>query len=268
MIRKLKYSLLIVLLLIQANCYYNPFVQKILAPDPKEDSSILLGLPLLGGLTPAPFALSIAGQIRNETGAVVSNAELKVIHRSNELEGLDSTVTTDSGGRFFIHLSTGSTTFEVTLLGSTYFTFTLFVSSPQDIRVSEIKGNSNPLEVSSFFAYEPGNQPSFFELTYSIPYNNQILEYTPESFNFYFSDFPQGLGQVQAATWLAENITVIPAISLNNVEIMSESIFISAANFTNGVTYSITLGPGIRSQSGIPLTPRTLLISCLSECGY
>ncbi|MCW7468651.1 carboxypeptidase-like regulatory domain-containing protein [Leptospira kanakyensis] len=266
-IRKLKYSLLLVLLIIQANCYYNPFVQSILVPDPKEDSSFLLGLPLLGGMTPSPFAISITGQIRDETGAAVQNATLTVASRSNGLDGLDSSATTDSGGRFFIHLSTGSTTFAVTKGGSSYFSFTVLISSPLDIRVTEIKDNSSLVEVSSFFAYEPGNQPSFFELTDSDPKHNEIRLSSPEGFSFYFTENVFGPIQGQNELWLAENITVIPSISFDVLSMGVKSFYIGTSNFTSGVTYSLALSQNIRSQSGIPLTPRTISFTCGSSCG-
>ncbi|TGL85604.1 carboxypeptidase regulatory-like domain-containing protein [Leptospira congkakensis] len=268
MIRKLKYSLLLVLLTIQANCYFNPFVQSILVSDPKEDSSILLGLPLLGGLTPSPFAISITGQIRDETGAAVPNATLTVASRSNGLDGLDSSATTDSGGRFFIHLSTGSTTFTVTKGGSSYFSFTLLVSSPLDIRVTEIKDNSSLVEVSSFFAYEPGNQPSFFELTDSGPKNNAYVENAPSMLSFYFSDIillPED--EVPYSTWFSENILITPPVSVESVSIQGQSLHGMPDGFVNETTYTISLGPGIRSQSGIPLTPRTISFTCGSSCG-
>ncbi|TGK51706.1 carboxypeptidase regulatory-like domain-containing protein [Leptospira kanakyensis] len=265
-IRKLKYSLLLVLLLNLVNCYYNPLVQKVLVPDPKEDSSILLGLPLLG-LTPTSIAISITGQIRDETGAAVPNAILTVNSRSNGLDGLDSSATTDSGGRFFIHLSTGSTTFAVTKGGSSYFSFTLLVSSPLDIRVTEIKDNSSLVEVSSFFAYPPGNQPSFFELTDSGPKNNTYVENAPSMLSFYFSDIillPED--EVPYSTWFSENILITPPVSVESVSIQGQSLHGMPDGFVNE-TYTISLGPGIRSQSGTPLTPRTISFTCGSSCG-
>ncbi|MCW7468650.1 carboxypeptidase-like regulatory domain-containing protein [Leptospira kanakyensis] len=267
-IHRLRYSLLLVLLINQANCYYNPFVQSILVPDPKEDQSLIQGFSLLG-LTTAPYALSVTGQIRDQNGTTVSDLLLTVESRSNELDGLDATATTNTSGRFFIRLATGTTTFAVSQNDSLLFKFSISVTSPGEIRVTEIKDNSSGAEVSSFFAYDPGNQPSFFELISSDPPNNVTTGEAPFAFYFYFSEEPQPPPEGQEAIWLSENIRVSPSLSLGNPAIEGESLIVLVDGFSSQTTnYTITLGSGIiGSNSGIPLTPRTINFTCSASCG-
>ncbi|EOQ90226.1 carboxypeptidase regulatory-like domain protein [Leptospira yanagawae serovar Saopaulo str. Sao Paulo = ATCC 700523] len=250
-----------------SHCYFNPVVNSLLNPAETEDNSILPGLSLLSNSS-APFAISLTGQIRNENGSTVTDALLTVTSRTNEMDGLDASATTDEGGRFFIRLSSGNTTFSVTQEGSPYFTFTLRVNSPNDIQVFEIDGNSFPVEVSSFFSYEPRNQPSFFEMVTSNPYHNEVRVTSPEGFEFYFTDDVIGPEPNQEAQWLSENLTVVPSITFGPLTNSTSSFYLETSNLTNGATYQITLNSSLRSAgSGIPLTPRTITFSCVSQCG-
>ncbi|TGL56838.1 carboxypeptidase-like regulatory domain-containing protein [Leptospira jelokensis] len=250
-----------------SNCYFNPLVNSLLNPAETEENSLLPGLSLLS-ISGAPYAISLTGQIRNENGATVNDALLTVTSRSNDLDGLDASATTDAGGRFFIRLATGTTTFAVTQDESPYFTFTLRVNSPTDIQVVDIRDNSFPVEVSSFFPFDPGNQPSFFEMVTSNPYHNEIRVTSPEGFEFYFTEDVFGPEPNQEAQWLSENLTVVPSITFGPVTNSTSSFYVEISNLTNGATYQITLNSSLRSSgSGIPLTPRTITFSCVSQCG-
>lgn len=262
------FFLLVCLVFFSNNCYYNPILQKYVFAEPTEENSLFPGLSLLGLTQQAPFALSLTGQIRNQDGSTVPSAELTVISRSTELDGLDTTATTDDAGRFFIRLASGTTTFAVKNDGSLYFTFTLSVTSPVDIRVTEIKDDYEAVEVSSFFVYEEGNQPSFFELISSTPNHNEIRQSSPEGFEFFFLEDVVGPTQDNSALWLSENIIVTPAVSLDLLNMGFNSFYIQVSNLTNGANYSITLNSSIHSTvTGIPLTPRTIHFTCQGSCG-
>lgn len=267
MIRRFKTIFILFLLTVHSNCYFNPLIQKFVFTEPKKENSILSSLSLLS-LSPSPFAISLTGQIRNENGSTVTNVLLTVTSRTNELEGLDATATTDEGGRFYIRLASGTTTFAVTQEGSPYFTFKLQINSPTDIRVVEISDNSFPVEVGSFVTFEPGNQPSFFELLSSNPFQNEDRANTPEGFEFYFTEDVAGPIQGQDAQWLSENLTVVPNLTFGPVSMSTSSFYVQTFNFTNETTYQITLTSNLRSSvSGIPLIPRTITFRCISQCG-
>ncbi|TGL51408.1 carboxypeptidase regulatory-like domain-containing protein [Leptospira kemamanensis] len=262
------FFLLVCLVFFSNNCYYNPILQKYVFAEPTEENSLFPGLSLLGLTQQAPFALSLTGQIRNQDGSTVPSAELTVISRSNELDGLDTTVTTDDAGRFFIRLASGTTTFAVKNDGSLYFTFTLSVTSPVDIRVTEIKDDYEAVEVSSFFVYEEGNQPSFFELTYSEPFHNRSEPTSPNNFYFEFSEEPQFPENGQEATWLSQNISISPSLTMSDYSSEGSSFSFNVSGYTSQTTtYTINLGPGILgSVTGLPLTPRTIIFTCISPC--
>ncbi|XDD46014.1 carboxypeptidase-like regulatory domain-containing protein [Leptospira sp. WS39.C2] len=260
--------LFVCLIFFSTNCYFNPILQKYVFAETSEENSLSLGLTLLGLTQQSPFALSLTGQIRNKDGSAVPSAELTVVSRSNELDGLDTTVTTDDAGRFFIRLASGTTTFAVKNDGSPYFTFTLSINSPGDIQVTEIKDNYESVEVSSFFVYEEGNQPSFFELTYSEPFHNRIEPTSPNNFYFEFSEEPQFPEFGQEATWLSQNIIISPALSITDYYTEGSSFSINVSGYSSQTTtYTISLGAGILgSVTGLPLTPRTIIFTCVSPC--
>lgn len=248
------------------NCYYNPLVQKILVTDPNGDNSLFHGLSLLG-LVPPPFPLSISGQLRDNTGATESDIQLTVVSRSNNLEGLNESATTDTSGRFFIRLSSGTTQFALTKAGSPYYSFTLLITSPISISVIEMNGNPVGAEVTGLISYDKNNPPVFFELTDSVPKNNETVYNQPSGFYFYFSDDPQGPEEGLDLPWLAQNITVTPSISMLNVSVEGQSLYVMTSGFSSSTTtYTITLGSGILSISGIPLTPRNISFTCQSPC--
>lgn len=265
--RILKTFIILLSILCVSNCYFNPILQKFVFTETEKENSLLQGLSLLS-VPSGPFAISITGQIRNENGSTVTDALLTVVSRTYELDGLDASATTDEGGRFFIRLASGTTTFAVSQEGSPYFTFKLQVNSPTGIQVVEISDNSFPVEVGSFVPYEPGNQPSFFELLSSNPYQNEVRANTPEGFEFYFTEDVAGPIQGQDAQWLSENLTVVPSLTFGPVTMSTSSFYVETNNFSNGTTYQITLTSNLRSSvSGIPLTPRTITFSCISQCG-
>ncbi|TGM05528.1 carboxypeptidase-like regulatory domain-containing protein [Leptospira jelokensis] len=250
-----------------SNCYFNPLVNSLLNPTETEENSLLPGLSLLS-ISGAPYAISLTGQIRNENGATVNDALLTVTSRSNDLDGLDASATTDAGGRFFIRLATGTTTFAVTQDESPYFSFTLRVNSPTDIQVVDIRDNSFPVEVSSFFPFDPGNQPSFFEMVDSDPTDQSVTQIGPSAFYFYFTSPPAQPIQGQEAIWLSQNISVSPSLTLSNLSFEVNSMIVLVFGYSSQTTtYSITLGSGILSETGIPLTPRTISFTCETPCG-
>ncbi|WP_244242648.1 carboxypeptidase-like regulatory domain-containing protein [Leptospira bouyouniensis] len=99
MIRRFKSILILSFFTKLSNCYLNPLIQKFIVTEPKEEYSLISSLSLLT-LSPNPFALSLTGQIRNENGSTVTDAILRVTNRSNEMDGLYVSATTDVGGRF------------------------------------------------------------------------------------------------------------------------------------------------------------------------
>lgn len=268
LLHQFKYLFLLISLINLTNCYFNPVVQKFVETDPKEDNSLLQGLSLLGLTPPLPaFPISISGQLRDDTGAAEANVQLTVISRANALEGLEESTTTDTAGRFFIRLSSGTTKIGLTKAGSPYYNFTLQIISPLVISVIEMNGNPVGAEITGLVSYDPGNQPVFFELTDSEPKNNSTIGEAPFAFYFYFSAQPTGAIQGQIAAWLAQNILVTPSISLNNVSSEESALIISTSNFLpEDTNYTISLGPGIISSSGVPLTPRTINFTCLASC--
>jgi hypothetical protein len=265
--RILKTFIILLSILCVSNCYFNPILQKFVFTEPEKENSLLQGLSLLS-VPSGPFALSITGQIRNENGSTVTDALLTVTSRTNELDGLDASATTDEGGRFFIRLASGTTTFAVSQEGSPYFKFKLQVNSPTDIQVVEISDNSFPVEVGSFVPYEPGNQPSFFELIDSDPQNQSTTQVGPSALYFYFTAPVLPPDQGQVATWLNQNFSTSPSLSLSSISFEGNSLYILTSGYSSQTTtYTITLGPGIISETGIPLSPRTISFTCEFPCG-
>ncbi|MCW7460599.1 carboxypeptidase-like regulatory domain-containing protein [Leptospira limi] len=267
--KRLQFLLFIWLILLgSSNCYFNPFVQKYIFPDPTKENSLFSNLTLLG-LTQAPFALSLTGQIRDQNGTAVPDAVLTVMNRSSELEGLDSTVTTNATGRFFIRLSSGTTTFSVTQDNSPYFIFTVLITSIGDISVLEIKNNSVEVEVSSFFVYDPGNQPSFFELIESDPFHRSTRQVGPSALYLYFSEPPVPPNQGEELAWLTQNVSISPSFTFGNLSFEVDSMIVLVSGYSSQTTtYTVSLGPGIfGSNSGLPLTPRTIVFTCEYPCG-
>lgn len=259
-----KFLILVILFLNFANCYFNPFVQSVVSPVEKDSNDIFPALFLLS-LSESFFVISVSGQLRDNNGAAEPSIALKVISRTNQIDGLDSVATTDLAGRFYMKLSSGTTQIALTKAGSPYYTFTLSITS-NDIRVTEMNGNPAGAEVSGFVTYDPGNPPSFFELTSSSPTNNSILPIAPSSLIFNFSDLLE-VPEESFSVWFASNILTSPPFSVESVGIAGSTISAMPYGFgSETTTYTITLGPGIRSQSGKTLTPRTLSFTCTAPC--
>lgn len=263
--RSHRLSILIILFLSLANCYFNPLVQTVVSPNEKESDNLFPALSILS-LSESSFTVSVSGQLRDNDGATEPNIGLKVISRSSQIDGVDSTATTDIAGRFYMKLSTGTTEIGLTKAGSPYYKFTLSITSPDDIRVTEMNGNPAGVEIAGLVAFDPGNPPSFFELTNSTPANNSTLTNAPSSLFFNFSDLLEIPGG-SFSDWFALNILIFPAFSVESVGIAGSTISAMPYGFgSETTTYTILLGPGIRSQSGKTLTPRTVNFTCVSPC--
>lgn len=90
-----------------------------------------------------------------------------------------------------------------------------------------------------------------------------------EGFVFNFTEDVVRPIQGQNTRWIAENITVIPSLSLDALTMGSSSFYIQTSNFSNGTTYRIDLNSRIRSSdSGVSLTPRSIFLYANPNSAY
>ncbi|TGM16701.1 hypothetical protein EHQ82_16940 [Leptospira selangorensis] len=250
------------------NCFFNPVVASLLNPstEDKQNGGLLQG-GLLLGLSGMSFSVSITGVIRNGLGEAQTNKVWTVVasDANNPELGLSTSGTTDNAGRFFITIGQGSTTIKVTDLGEDLVTFTLQVGAFGMFQATNV--DPPEYEIGSLIPLNPSSQPVFFELVSSSPGNNETVTNAPSSFNFTFSEPPQ-IPSGNQELWISENIIVNPSISMASLGFDANTMSVMVWGFSaETTTYTVALNPGITSQTGIPLTPRSFTFTCEAPCG-
>ncbi|MCG6144450.1 hypothetical protein [Leptospira bandrabouensis] len=241
------------------NCYFNPFVFDLLNPEKTKDNSSVLGM--IAGLTNQTGTVRISGQLKRE-GAALSNVQISLQNVSPSLKSLTNSTTTNIYGRFLLDSPTGIVSLQFSDNG-TIVNFQLNVSKTSVTLVSIDKTN---YQVQSFEVYELGVEPPvYLELITSMPYDGLYID--EFNFNntiaggsmFMFSENLEVPAEGAKFGWAADNFIVSPAVYLLNVNVTPYYVQLILDNSTIQplTTYTVTLNPGIKSETGKFLKPTT-----------
>lgn len=239
------------------NCFFNPIVASFLNSNTEEkqgagflEGGLLLGLSGIGS------SISLTGVIRNGLGEAQTNKVWTVVSSdSNSAElGLTTSGTTDNTGRFFIIVGTGATTIKVTDLGEDLVTFTLQVGGFGMLQATNV--DPPEYEIGSLIPYDPSNKPVFFELVSTTPENNSTTYGSGPNLVLTFSDPLPAWEFSQLLTIVNNNVIVSPStLTFGSTSIDSNVMTIMTNISAFDTWYTIQIGPGITSATGIPVTP-------------
>ncbi|ABZ95356.1 Hypothetical protein LBF_2881 [Leptospira biflexa serovar Patoc strain 'Patoc 1 (Ames)'] len=250
--------------LIFANCYFNPLVNSIVSPEKPEENNSFLGLLGLSGPT-----LLITGQIIDANGLGEAGLVLQPGKSfAPQSKSTSSGYTTVAGGRFYIPYQSGQISFTVYKENLYYFEFTLDVVSTSQITYS-LYGAAPGIQINGLGAINIADQTNVFDLVKAytidgqsnqVPLNANVNVYI-SAMIFDFSEAP--ISALETGTlvdaWISQNISPSPAISFDNLMNVSDNTLTIYPMGLGGMTaYEITLGSGILSATGKPLTPRTI----------
>lgn len=245
-------------LVLLQNCYYNPFVYDLLNPiiEGDEKAGLFPGELLLAlGRQPGSFAIS--GIIRNGSGTAQTNKAFTIISSESTEEGLDTSGTTDSSGRFFIQIGQGNTTIHVTDAGEDLVTFTLNLNSSGFVSVNAV--DPPEYEIGGLIPYDPNNKPLLFDLTSSTPENDGTAYFSTTTIILNFSDDLPNWEFSELETIVNNNLIVTPStITFGSTAVSGNQLTIMAMVSVFDIQYTMQIGPGIYSVKGTPVTPTTI----------
>ncbi|MCW7491091.1 Ig-like domain-containing protein [Leptospira sp. 2 VSF19] len=245
------------------SCYFNPLVNSIVSPEKPEENNSFLGLLGLSGPT-----LLITGQIIDANGLGEAGLVLQPGKSfAPQSKSTSSGYTTVAGGRFYIPYQSGQVSFTVYKENLYYFEFTLDIASTSQITYS-LYGAAPGIQINGLGAINIADQTNVFDLVRAytidgqsnqVPLNANVNVYI-SAMIFEFSEAPiHALANEFVNAWISENISVSPATSFDNVmNVSGNTLTISPMGLGGMTAYEITLGSGILSATGKPLTPRTI----------
>ncbi|MDF3821759.1 hypothetical protein P3G55_17780 [Leptospira sp. 96542] len=256
------------------NCYFNPFVQGIVNPvEEKDDTASAMALGIVGAagaFSSGSQVVVATGQILDYMGMPAISHTVTVTSRSFELDNLPLSTTTDTGGRFYIMTTVGSTELSVSqfLGGPEVLRFRLEIET-NSINVADLVSEAD-YTISGLEVQNPENSILYFDLMSSYPNHGSMVPFVPESLNLTFSEnLPASLLDLppnEQLFWASGNISISPTIIIDSVYFNSEqgappkdvSIYWDTESFQPDVEYTITLSPGIRSETGKVLKTTTI----------
>ncbi|MDF3821758.1 carboxypeptidase-like regulatory domain-containing protein [Leptospira sp. 96542] len=244
-------------------CYFNPFVQGIVNPVEEEEDSSALLLGAAVGLG-SPGKVKLTGQVVDSNGTAISGGTLNIVNRTNTSTDLDDRVNLDEGGRFYLILTTGETSFRVEQSGTEIFTFKLLI--PIDGVVSVIEKSIPGPNLINLEFYSSGFTPEYFDIVLTTPHDNENLSSWPTNVTIIFSEPLETPSDLQ--TFLDANVITSPSITLQGSNSTLNSHILSIYNsssFSIG-TNTYRFGSGIKSNTGKSLAPRTITYICESPC--
>ncbi|MCW7479641.1 hypothetical protein [Leptospira kanakyensis] len=234
-----------------SNCYLNPVVNGILNPAEEENSNSTLGLLGLGS-----SAIIVTGQLMS-IGAGVSGATVRIAGSTD----VTNQSITDIAGRFKLIGTTGSMTLEVNHI-STTFTIEILVTPPIVTLVS-ISNSSYTVMKLEAYSSSIGN-PTFFDLTSSMPFEglnvNDNTTYTGTIGSGFIFNFSENLAlPSNSNAWGNENFAISPSLTFMSTSVVNKNVTISVDSGTYAMqTYTLTLLPGIISESGKSIKPTVI----------
>ncbi|TGL85538.1 carboxypeptidase regulatory-like domain-containing protein [Leptospira congkakensis] len=246
------------------NCYFNPAVQMVVNPEIEENTNPASKLGIAAALT-GSRTVNITGQVVNANGAAVANGALTILSQINPSPRLTSTTSLNEGGRFYLTLSLGETTFRVEQSGSVLFTFTISIPSPGVVSVvaSSVAGAG---AINMEF-YSEGSIPNYFDIVSTSPISEgTTFEIWPTYLYITFSENLDVPGDKQ--TFLDANILTYPTKTLDGEasEITNNVLTIYNASAGSIGPNIFIFGSGIKSAAGKTLKPRTLTFLCQPSC--